>query len=85
MKEEIPVNYERISVLCIAYHNMGVELEFLKRVINLLSLMKLYRHILKQLILLLNILAMKMTWSKILKMFLTKLKIRFISYKDKCK
>ena len=33
---EIPKDHEkyneRVAVLCIAYHNLGVELEFLKRV-----------------------------------------------------
>ena len=32
MNKDETLSYERISVLCIAYHNMGVELEYLKRV-----------------------------------------------------
>ena len=31
-KDGEDISPERISVLCIAYHNMGVELEYLKRV-----------------------------------------------------
>ena len=33
MNNDKEVDKERVSVLCIAYHNMGVELEYLKRVI----------------------------------------------------
>jgi hypothetical protein len=33
MSKEETLGFERISVLCIAYHNMGVELEYLKRVV----------------------------------------------------
>jgi len=32
ISEEDEKYNERIAVLCIAYHNLGVELEFLKRV-----------------------------------------------------
>lgn len=41
-KEEDDINDERLAVLAIAYHNLGVEFEHLKRVFNhLFSLIKL--------------------------------------------
>ena len=42
MEDEDLVNDERLAVLAIAYHNLGVEFEHLKRV--LLSLFSLRKH-----------------------------------------
>lgn len=59
---------ERASVLCIAYHNMGVELEYLKRVrlsFCNLSTQKRYKRIKKQSTLPNQTFIESMNWLKI--------------------
>jgi hypothetical protein len=74
---EIPKDHEkyneRVAVLCIAYHNLGVELEFLKRVNFIYSMIKQLSPIKKQWLMQLKVWESLIHSLKIFKMYLIKL------------